>query len=192
MKALGYLESRDCNALYGSLVWRTAPTRKHPRNAYAQGARVTGREMPVQAPQWTEFLSCPVCCRGFDGAERRPTSLGCGHTLCGRCLSQLQRRLCPFDQAPIGQALPENGALLQLVVVAPPPPSPSSTPPPPAPLGLDPPQLAAFQLASRCVQEMALLLRPAAQGPLFCQNLDALCPCKSFSARLSPPIAVGC
>ncbi|CAN7992747.1 unnamed protein product, partial [Ixodes hexagonus] len=112
--------------------------------------------MPVQAPQWTEFLSCPVCCRGFDGAERRPTSLGCGHTLCGRCLAQLQRRLCPFDQAPIGRALPENGALLQLVAAPPGPPV--------APPGLGGPQRAAFQLACRCVQEMALLLRPAAQG----------------------------
>ncbi|XP_040068352.1 roquin-1 isoform X2 [Ixodes scapularis] len=125
--------------------------------------------MPVQAPQWTEFLSCPVCCRAFDGAERRPTSLGCGHTLCGRCLGQLQRRLCPFDQAPIGRALPENGALLQLVAVAPSGPLPVAppgalAPPTAAPPGLEPPQLAAFRLASRCIQEMALLLRPAAQG----------------------------
>lgn len=124
--------------------------------------------MPVQAPQWTEFLSCPVCCRRFDGALRRPTSLGCGHTLCARCLGQLQRRQCPFDQGPIGPALPENGALLQLVQST--PTAPEAPPPvaPEAPPGLDPSKLAAYRLAARCVQEMALLLGPATQGGVCC------------------------
>ncbi|KAF7282829.1 hypothetical protein GWI33_001967 [Rhynchophorus ferrugineus] len=38
--------------------------------------------MPIQAPQWTEFLSCPVCCNAFDDKQRSPISLGCGHTIC--------------------------------------------------------------------------------------------------------------
>lgn len=54
--------------------------------------------MPIQAPQWTEFLSCPVCCHDFDVAIRGPISLGCGHTICRTCLANLHRKQCPFDQ----------------------------------------------------------------------------------------------
>ena len=54
--------------------------------------------MPIQAPQWTEFLSCPVCCHDFDVALRGPVSLGCGHTICQTCLANLHRKQCPFDQ----------------------------------------------------------------------------------------------
>jgi len=54
--------------------------------------------MPIQAPQWTEFLSCPVCCNEFDPTLRSPISLGCGHTVCKTCLSNLHRKQCPFDQ----------------------------------------------------------------------------------------------
>ena len=38
--------------------------------------------MPIQAPQWTEFLSCPICRHEFERASRQPISLACGHTLC--------------------------------------------------------------------------------------------------------------
>lgn len=54
--------------------------------------------MPIQAPQWTEFLSCPICCHEFDGGQRGPISLGCGHTVCRACLAKLQRNQCPYDQ----------------------------------------------------------------------------------------------
>ncbi len=56
--------------------------------------------MPIQAPQWTEYLSCPVCEKPFElsAAKRLPISLGCGHTVCKMCLSNLQRKMCPFDQ----------------------------------------------------------------------------------------------
>uniref|UniRef100_V5G646 RING-type E3 ubiquitin transferase n=1 Tax=Anoplophora glabripennis TaxID=217634 RepID=V5G646_ANOGL len=74
--------------------------------------------MPIQAPQWTEFLSCPVCCNSFDEKQRSPISLGCGHTICKGCLSNLHRKQCPFDQTNISidvENLPVNTALLQLV-----------------------------------------------------------------------------
>ncbi|XP_038046230.1 uncharacterized protein LOC119720576 isoform X2 [Patiria miniata] len=74
--------------------------------------------MPIQAPQWTEFLSCPVCYNEFDESVRRPISLGCGHTVCKMCLGQLHRKQCPFDQTEITRdidELPANYALLQLV-----------------------------------------------------------------------------
>nr|CAI5860090.1 unnamed protein product [Callosobruchus analis] len=74
--------------------------------------------MPIQAPQWTEFLSCPVCCNSFDEKLRSPISLGCGHTICKGCLSNLHRKQCPFDQTNISidiENLPINTALLQLV-----------------------------------------------------------------------------
>ena len=53
--------------------------------------------MPIQTPQWTEYLSCPVCENGFELKIRLPISLGCGHTICKTCLSNLQRSQCPFD-----------------------------------------------------------------------------------------------
>lgn len=54
--------------------------------------------MPIQAPQWTEFLSCPICCNQFDNLARSPISLGCSHTICKHCLANLHRKQCPFDQ----------------------------------------------------------------------------------------------
>ncbi|XP_053689274.1 roquin-1 [Sabethes cyaneus] len=74
--------------------------------------------MPIQAPQWTEFLSCPVCCNEFAANLRPPISLGCGHTICRTCLATLHRKQCPFDQTIITTELdnlPVNNALLQLV-----------------------------------------------------------------------------
>ena len=58
--------------------------------------------MPIQAPQWTEYLSCPVCENAFDLRARLPISISsCGHTVCKGCLSTLQRRQCPFDQVRV-------------------------------------------------------------------------------------------
>ncbi|KAL0965829.1 hypothetical protein UPYG_G00286280 [Umbra pygmaea] len=74
--------------------------------------------MPVQAAQWTEFLSCPICYNEFDSSSHKPISLGCSHTVCKTCLHKLHRKACPFDQTPIHtdiDLLPVNCALLQLV-----------------------------------------------------------------------------
>ncbi|XP_036410001.1 roquin-1-like isoform X2 [Megalops cyprinoides] len=74
--------------------------------------------MPVQAPQWTEFLLCPICTQTFEETIRKPISLGCGHTVCKMCLNKLHRKACPFDQTAINtdiEQLPVNSALLQLV-----------------------------------------------------------------------------
>ncbi|EZA51068.1 Roquin [Ooceraea biroi] len=79
---------------------------------------VMRKKMPIQAPQWTEFLSCPICCHDFDAAIRGPISLGCGHTICRACLANLHRKQCPFDQSVINtdiDRLPVNEALLQLL-----------------------------------------------------------------------------
>lgn len=75
-------------------------------------------KMPIQAPQWTEYLTCPICYNEFEDQIRQPVSLGCGHTLCKSCLAQLHRTQCPFDQASVNtdiNELPINTALLQLV-----------------------------------------------------------------------------
>jgi len=74
--------------------------------------------MPIQTPQWTEYLSCPVCENGFELKIRLPISLGCGHTICKTCLSNLQRSQCPFDLCSINiplDKLPVNTALVLLI-----------------------------------------------------------------------------
>uniref|UniRef100_A0A8B9GRR0 RING-type E3 ubiquitin transferase n=1 Tax=Astyanax mexicanus TaxID=7994 RepID=A0A8B9GRR0_ASTMX len=74
--------------------------------------------MPVQAAQWTEFLSCPICYNEFDASNHKPISLGCSHTVCKTCLHKLHRKACPFDQTSIStdiDLLPVNCALLLLV-----------------------------------------------------------------------------
>ncbi|XP_063925442.1 uncharacterized protein LOC135139224 isoform X2 [Zophobas morio] len=118
--------------------------------------------MPIQAPQWTEFLSCPVCCNAFDVAHRSPISLGCGHTVCKTCLSNLHRKQCPFDQTTISidiESLPVNTALLQLV----------------GPLikkdddAVDQKivsrdNVAYYQDSRKCVEELAMYLKPHPNG----------------------------
>lgn len=86
----------------------------------------TRENMPISAPQWTEFLTCPVCSRDFTDTQRQPISLGCGHTVCKSCLSSLHRTVCPFDQSAINleiNLLPINYALLQLLGFTIPPPT---------------------------------------------------------------------
>lgn len=76
--------------------------------------------MPVQAAQWTEFLSCPICLNEFNSGGHKPISLGCSHTVCKTCLHKLHRKACPFDQTAIStdiDLLPVNRALLLLVGV---------------------------------------------------------------------------
>ncbi|KZC04845.1 PREDICTED: roquin-1 [Dufourea novaeangliae] len=119
--------------------------------------------MPIQAPQWTEFLSCPVCCHDFDVAVRGPISLACGHTICRTCLANLHRKQCPFDQSIINteiERLPVNEALLQLVGNA--VPTNVAT----AYQKLLPPEDHANYLAAKCcIEELALYLKPCQTNP---------------------------
>ncbi|KAJ8401975.1 hypothetical protein AAFF_G00375560 [Aldrovandia affinis] len=114
--------------------------------------------MPVQAAQWTEFLSCPICYNEFDGSGHKPISLGCSHTVCKTCLHKLHRKACPFDQTAIStdiDLLPVNCALLQLVgaqvtdqtvtlsnVV----------------------ESKHYEVSRKCVEELALYLKPISGG----------------------------
>ncbi|XP_055602526.1 roquin-1 [Uranotaenia lowii] len=148
--------------------------------------------MPIQAPQWTEFLSCPVCCNEFAANLRPPISLGCGHTICRTCLATLHRKQCPFDQTIIStdlDNLPVNNALLQLVstsnTVINSPGNGSgtnSTMPGTSTLGnpganaidsdlsspsvqnLNPDDLQCYKVAKGCIEELALYLKPYPNG----------------------------
>ncbi|XP_066590032.1 uncharacterized protein roq isoform X2 [Prorops nasuta] len=124
--------------------------------------------MPIQAPQWTEFLSCPVCCHDFDVAPRGPISLGCGHTICRTCLANLHRKQCPFDQSAINieiEKLPLNEALLQLVGDYNPPNFTTQA------LLLQYQKLIPkeehvdYLLAKRCIDNLALYLKPCQTNP---------------------------
>lgn len=117
--------------------------------------------MPVQAPQWSEYLSCPVCQNEFEAVKRPPVSLGCGHTACRSCLENLQRRQCPFDQTPIGvelSALPVNTALLQLIGTGEVPEEYRRLPPSE--------HKTEYELSLRCIEQLACYLRPAASSQL--------------------------
>ncbi|XP_061588214.1 roquin-1 isoform X2 [Cololabis saira] len=112
--------------------------------------------MPVQAPQWTEFLLCPICTQTFEETVRRPISLGCGHTVCKMCLNKLHRKACPFDQTVIStdiEQLPVNTALLQLV---------GGQVPKAQPIALitSPEDSQNYEVARQCVEELALYLKP--------------------------------
>lgn len=114
--------------------------------------------MPVQAPQWTDFLSCPICYNEFECNVRRPISLGCGHTMCKSCLSKLQRKQCPFDQTIINtdiNQLPENYALLQLVGGRIPDKPPSVVP------LVSKEDFKYYLETKKCVEELALYLKSA-------------------------------
>ncbi len=119
-------------------------------------------KMPFQAPQWTEFLSCPICYNIFNETLHRPISLGCGHTVCKSCLAKLQQKKCPFDQNIISRdldELPVNFALLQLVGVA-------------VPDSHDVPNTSDslaehyeyYNSAKRCIEELAIYLKPVSSS----------------------------
>ncbi|KAH8297525.1 hypothetical protein KR054_001179 [Drosophila jambulina] len=115
--------------------------------------------MPIQAPSWTDFLNCPICCNEFAASQRCPVSLGCGHTICKLCLTTLYNRQCPFDQTVIVSEidnLPVNHALLQLVKDS---ELVELGPPPPSVHKLEPEQLKCYQLGQRCIEELALHLK---------------------------------
>uniref|UniRef100_H0WP17 Ring finger and CCCH-type domains 1 n=1 Tax=Otolemur garnettii TaxID=30611 RepID=H0WP17_OTOGA len=112
--------------------------------------------MPVQAPQWTDFLSCPICTQTFDETIRKPISLGCGHTVCKMCLNKLHRKACPFDQTTINtdiELLPVNSALLQLVGAQVPEQQPIT-------LCSGVEDTKHYEEAKKCVEELALYLKP--------------------------------
>ncbi|XP_070532813.1 roquin-1-like isoform X2 [Ptychodera flava] len=116
--------------------------------------------MPIQAPQWTEFLLCPICYNDFDESARRPISLGCGHTVCRTCLSQLHRKQCPFDQSTIStdiDSLPANYALLQLVGAEIPKAESITN-------GVISQYMRHYEESKKCVEELALLLKPLSKG----------------------------
>ncbi|XP_036442010.1 roquin-1a isoform X1 [Colossoma macropomum] len=112
--------------------------------------------MPVQAPQWTEFLLCPICTQTFEENVRKPISLGCGHTVCKMCLNKLHRKACPFDQTTIStdiELLPVNTALLQLVCGQVPKSQPVT-------LVRGAEDTKHYDEARTCVEELALYLKP--------------------------------
>lgn len=112
--------------------------------------------MPVQAPQWTEFLLCDICTQTFEESHRKPISLGCGHTVCKMCLNKLHRKACPFDQTAINtdiEQLPVNTALLQLV-------SGQVLKPQPVTLLTDAEDIKNYEESRTCVEDLALYLKP--------------------------------
>lgn len=125
--------------------------------------------MPIQAPQWTEFLSCPVCCNAFDEKLRSPISLGCSHTICKVCLSNLHRKLCPFDQTLITidiDCLPVNTALLQLVG---PPQIHNDNEDTQVDTKIVPKDDIKYYIkCKKCVEELALYLKPHPNGGNVC------------------------
>ncbi|KAM3599288.1 uncharacterized protein V6R79_003243 [Siganus canaliculatus] len=111
--------------------------------------------MPVQAAQWTEFLSCPICYNEFDSSGHQPISLGCSHTVCKTCLHKLHRKACPFDQTPIStdiDLLPVNCALLQLVGAQVPDVQPVSL--------SSAAEVENYEVCRVCIEELALYLKP--------------------------------
>lgn len=122
--------------------------------------------MPIQAPQWTEFLSCPVCTNEFAPALRSPISLGCGHTVCRTCLNNLHCKQCPFDQAIINtdlEELPVNYALLQLVLLNGTPEG-SEEQQDFVPNNLLPEDCRYYLQSKKCIEELALYLKPFSTG----------------------------
>lgn len=118
--------------------------------------QLTPETMPVQAPQWTDFLSCPICTQTFDETIRKPISLGCGHTVCKMCLNKLHRKACPFDQTTINtdiELLPVNSALLQLVGAQVPEQQPIT-------ICSGAEDTKHYEESKKCVEELALYLKP--------------------------------
>ncbi|XP_029469667.1 roquin-2 isoform X2 [Rhinatrema bivittatum] len=115
--------------------------------------------MPVQAAQWTEFLSCPICYNEFDETVHKPISLGCSHTVCKTCLNKLHRKACPFDQTAINtdiDVLPVNFALLQLVG--------GQVPDHPTINLSNLGENKHYEVAKNCVEDLALYLKPLSGG----------------------------
>ncbi|KAF4527501.1 hypothetical protein B566_EDAN015439 [Ephemera danica] len=62
--------------------------------------RIRIRRMPIQAPQWTDFLSCPVCCNEFDAGARGPhlsQDEALSYRAAKKCIEELALYLKPFS-----------------------------------------------------------------------------------------------
>ncbi|XP_036451735.1 roquin-2 [Colossoma macropomum] len=115
--------------------------------------------MPVQAAQWTEFLSCQICYNEFDASSHKPISLGCSHTVCKTCLHKLHRKACPFDQTSIStdiDLLPVNCALLLLVG--------AQVPEGQSVCVGSTEDTEHYEVCKTCVEELALYLKPISGG----------------------------
>lgn len=142
--------------------------------------------MPIQAPQWTEFLSCPVCCNEFDVALRSPISLGCSHTICKACLSNLHRKQCPFDQTTISidiDSLPVNTALLQLVGAS----NKKDNDDPIDYKVISRENLQYYVTSKKCVEELAMYLMPFSNGNV-CGSSSILSRLCGTNSVLSKPM----
>ncbi|KAK6979830.1 roquin-1 [Biomphalaria glabrata] len=117
--------------------------------------------MPFQGLPWTEFISCPVCCKVFNECQQRPISLGCGHTVCKSCIrSKLNDNRCPFDQIVLPSdvdKLPANFALMHLVGAAVPEQEKEAVK-----TVSDNPK--SYEQARKCIEEMAVHLKPLAEN----------------------------
>ncbi|XP_060764880.1 roquin-2 isoform X2 [Neoarius graeffei] len=134
--------------------------------------------MPVQAAQWTEFLSCPICLNEFNAGGHKPISLGCSHTVCKTCLHKLHRKACPFDQTTISidiELLPVNRALLLLVGVQV-PESQSVC------LG-SAEDTQHYDVCRTCVEELALYLKPITGGKGTGTTISLSCVCARVRER---------
>ena len=114
----------------------------------------------MQAPNWTDFLQCAVCCSKFDAKEVLPISLSCSHTLCFRCLGKLKSRVCPYDKSaisPDAETLPPNTALLQLLGEK------LETPPNLSSLKLSDVDLTLYRGSIEAIEGLAMFLQPLAE-----------------------------
>lgn len=53
--------------------------------------------MPETGFLWQPFKECAICQHEFQNIEYMPISLGCGHTVCHGCLSEISITVCPID-----------------------------------------------------------------------------------------------
>ena len=99
----------------------------------------------------------------MQATKKSPISLACGHSVCRTCLESLQRRICPFDQTPISvelASLPVNTALLQLIGGGHVPEEFRQLPALPAS------EKQSYSVSMKCIEELALYLRPSQSGQL--------------------------
>ena len=99
----------------------------------------------------------------MQATKKSPVSLACGHSVCRTCLESLQRRICPFDQTPISvelASLPVNTALLQLIGGGHVPEEFRQLP------ALPPSEKQSYSVSMKCIEELALYLRPAQSAQL--------------------------
>ncbi|KAI2650454.1 Roquin-1 [Labeo rohita] len=121
------------------------------------GDRPRFATMPVQAPQWTEFLLCPICTQTFEESHRKPISLGCGHTVCKMCLNKLHRKACPLFYHQMMMACYVKNAIkaLKMRTICGMVPKPS-----PVTLLTAAEDVKHYEESRTCVEDLALYLKP--------------------------------